>query len=611
MRRSLLVIPVALILGGAGVLGGAGLAVPAAEERTELGEGLVYKAAAAMARHGILLRISGLSTNGLSFHATALELVSRMGAARLRSVDAHMGMVPTWSGFKPAVGVHALRAAVVPHSGAAAHASSAGAGLHGYPIDLSLDIAQLIMARPFGSKAVRLGESSSRAFPAVALSTDVSSRPGELVAHVVTGRDNWRVLATVVKHGSEISGSITAPDVPMTFVRALGLAPKKLQIESGAAHAIIDFERDGDAVYVKMAGRADSICLEHHRLGEGRACGIAVSGAARMAMAGDDIYIDDAIAHLNGVDVRARGHVPRHRDGDFDFTLQVPAQPAQRVLAAIPKAWRTGLFGMELGGDFSATLQLHGRGEDLSIAPEFHFTNMRVLKAPASQDPRALAGAVAWTLTFPYGIPRTTYLGRGSGSFVPSVEVPSLLREAIRVSEDANFYGHDGFDRSEISNALTDLKDGGVARGASTLTQQLAKNLFFDGERNLSRKIEEAIITAALEASLSKNRMMEIYTNVVEWGDGVYGIGPASRHYFGKAPGDLTPREIIFLAGILPAPRRVDRDMKHGGTSAFAEKRVLRVTRMLCSIDKLPASECETDSGAVDTVLASAAQIAP
>ena len=593
------------------VLVAAGLTAPAADERIELAEGLVFKAAAALARHGILLRISGLSTNGLSFHADAVELVSREGAARMRAVDAHLGVVPTWSGFKPALGVRAQRAAVVPHVSAGTHAAGAEEGLHGYPIDLSLDIAQLVMARPFGLETGRIGERVSRALPIVALSADVSSRPGELLARVITGRDKWRVLATLAKHGAEISGSITAPDVPMTFVRALGLSPKKLQIESGIAHAMIDFERDGDAFYVKLAGRADSICLEHRHLGEGRACGISVSGAARIAMAGGDIYIDNAIGHLNGVDVRARGHVPRHKSGDFDFMLQVPAQPAQRVLAAIPKVWRTGLFGMELGGDFSATLQLQGRGDDLTIAPEFHFANVRVLKAPADQDPRALAGPVSWTLTFPYGIPRTTYLGRGGSSFVPAAEVPSLLREAIRVSEDANFYGHDGFDRSEISNALTDLKDGGLARGASTLTQQLAKNLFFDGERNLSRKIEEAIITAALEASLSKNRMMEIYTNVVEWGDGVYGIGPAARHYFGKAPGDLSDRQIVFLAGILPAPRRADRDMKHGGTSSFAEHRVLRVTRMLCSIDKLPASECDTDSGAVDTVLASAAQLAP
>ena len=92
-------------------------------------------------------------------------------------------------------------------------------------------------------------------------------------------------------------------------------------------------------------------------------------------------------------------------------------------------------------------------------------------------------------------------------------------------------------------------------RGASTISMQLAKNLFLSPERTLSRKLEEALITIALEQSLDKQRIMEIYLNIIEWGDGIYGIGPAARYYFGKSPARLSAVESAFLASIIARPR--------------------------------------------------------
>src|SRR5437868_3257495 len=130
------------------------------------------------------------------------------------------------------------------------------------------------------------------------------------------------------------------------------------------------------------------------------------------------------------------------------------------------------------------------------------------------------------------------------------------LRNAVLVAEDGAFFQHSGYDLNELKEAAKkDWNEGRFARGASTITQQLAKNLYLSTSKNPLRKINEFLIAQQLEKSLSKQRIFEIYLNVIEWGDGVYGIGPAAQTYFGKSPGALQPEEAAVLAGMIPSPR--------------------------------------------------------
>jgi monofunctional glycosyltransferase len=132
---------------------------------------------------------------------------------------------------------------------------------------------------------------------------------------------------------------------------------------------------------------------------------------------------------------------------------------------------------------------------------------------------------------------------------------PSLKR-AVIVSEDAAFWGHDGLDVAELRVALEDSIRRGVApRGASTITQQLAKNLYLSPSYSPHRKLVELMIARRLEAELSKARIFELYLNVIEWGDGVWGAEAASRRYFGKSAGDLSLEEAALLAGAIINPR--------------------------------------------------------
>jgi monofunctional biosynthetic peptidoglycan transglycosylase len=128
-------------------------------------------------------------------------------------------------------------------------------------------------------------------------------------------------------------------------------------------------------------------------------------------------------------------------------------------------------------------------------------------------------------------------------------------KRAVVVAEDIEFFSHAGFSTSEIKAAIEEaLQEGGDLRGASTITQQLAKNLWLSPSRNPLRKFKEAILTGQLEESLDKHRILEIYLNVVEFGTGIYGIGAAAHHYFGKPAALLSEYEAAMLAASLPRP---------------------------------------------------------
>jgi len=140
-------------------------------------------------------------------------------------------------------------------------------------------------------------------------------------------------------------------------------------------------------------------------------------------------------------------------------------------------------------------------------------------------------------------------------AWVPYAAIAPSLKRAVLVAEDINFFSHHGFDVGEMRNAVNKaLEDGEAPRGASTITQQLAKNLWLSPSRNPLRKLEEAILTWRLERTLAKRRILELYLNVVEFGPGVYGAEAASRRYFGKSAAELRDDEAAQLAASLPSP---------------------------------------------------------
>lgn len=137
---------------------------------------------------------------------------------------------------------------------------------------------------------------------------------------------------------------------------------------------------------------------------------------------------------------------------------------------------------------------------------------------------------------------------------------------AVIVSEDGTFWSHEGFDWFEFRESLErNVKEGRAARGASTITQQLVKNLYLSPSKNPLRKLKEWVLTWYMEQKLGKSRILELYLNVIEWGNGIYGIESASQTYFGKSASMLTREEAARLAAVIPNPRRyrVDKETRY------------------------------------------------
>jgi monofunctional glycosyltransferase len=145
--------------------------------------------------------------------------------------------------------------------------------------------------------------------------------------------------------------------------------------------------------------------------------------------------------------------------------------------------------------------------------------------------------------------------------WMPYARISNNLKRAILSAEDDKFIDHDGFDWEGIQKAIEkNEKRGKVVAGGSTISQQLAKNLFLSGERSFARKGQEAIITVMMESTLDKERILEIYLNVIEWGDGVFGAEAAARYYYGVSAAQLSAPQAAKLAAMVPRPRFYDRN---------------------------------------------------
>lgn len=255
----------------------------------------------------------------------------------------------------------------------------------------------------------------------------------------------------------------------------------------------------------------------------------------------------------------------------FELTVRAEALEWAMLTAALPAGFAPPSGAPDLMGQLEGHLRVAGplrRRDEWRL--EGAVDARRLLSVGPKGKPE-LTRPFVYQARLPRGGTRPVVLGPDNPAFLPLGELPPLLVRAVLESEDGGFYGHNGFELAEIQDALA---EGGRLRGASTITQQLAKNLFLSRERTLSRKVREAFATLALEAAVGKRRILELYLNLAEWGDGVNGIGEAARHWFGKDPRQLSPKEAAFLATVIPNPVRYEFYRRRGGLTPAWEARV-------------------------------------
>lgn len=242
-------------------------------------------------------------------------------------------------------------------------------------------------------------------------------------------------------------------------------------------------------------------------------------------------------------------------------------------------------------GSLSGTISVGGRMHDpatLEVIQRIDFK--RPEKAPP--EVARLRGGFVHEVTTNSGAKRRIDVSPGSADYIAGDDVPPLFTRALLIAEDSAFFGHPGIDLTELPKAIAvNIARGGAVRGASTITQQLAKNLFLTREKSLHRKLRELSYAFLLESTLGKRRILEIYVNIIEWGPGLYGLRPAARHYFDKEPQALTPREIAFLVSMIPGPVKYQRSIQGGELRRGMEILVNNLLTKVRSVDAITEEE--------------------
>ncbi len=313
------------------------------------------------------------------------------------------------------------------------------------------------------------------------------------------------------------------------------------------------------------------------------------------------LSLESLSATLGELELAAWGKVRQRGEAlPYELTVAMGPLPCRDIPRSLPRGLTPLLEGLQLDGH--ATLRVRARGdlassEEAAIELDGKVDGFRVLR-DAGPDLSAFDGPFVHTAFGPEGEPIAVSVDPAVPGFTPYRRISPYLRRAVVSSEDAGFYRHQGLDFGQIEASLErNLKEGRFARGGSTLTQQVVKNLLLSREKTLSRKLQEAYLAYKLEQHLSKNRILEIYLNIIEWGPGVYGARAAAGYYFGKHPGDLSLPEALFLAAIISSPVRFARQARDGQVPEATFARMQRILARMQAMDFVSAAEVARAAG--------------
>ncbi len=406
--------------------------------------------------------------------------------------------------------------------------------------------------------------------------------PGSLVVR----RDSGRMLVELAPHarGQDAQSLTFSLSVPLTdaageivadvqggplFLSALGIREGDFGLidvtkTSLTTRSHVVLSADGKELRVDGQGRAQNLSFHSRGLSDDPVTGLDVAFKLRgqMMLDGSSVRIDESEVDVGAMRVSARGTYERspnegHRvRADFD----VPLTACQSMLDAAPKALVPRLVGMRLAGSFA--LKGHARFDTARVDRDYDVgwdlsNTCRITEAPADIDASRFRKPFRRSVIGPAGERVEVESGPGTSGWVPFGAISPFMQTAVLTTEDSGFHRHGGFDMEAIRNSIREnLRKGRFVRGASTLSMQLAKNLYLDRGKTVSRKLQEVVLTTYLEQELTKDQILELYLNVVEFGPMIYGIGPAARYYFNTSATDLSLGQALYISSILPNPKQ-------------------------------------------------------
>ncbi|MDH3726423.1 MAG: transglycosylase domain-containing protein [Myxococcales bacterium] len=361
-----------------------------------------------------------------------------------------------------------------------------------------------------------------------------------------------RAEGNVIARG--ISLALVAPFVPVVPL---------YNAEKGTVSAELDLRADSpDQVRIegKVALRNAALLSDRIAPEPIEKIGFDLGGEGVWFPAQRRLVIEQGHVRLGETAVLVNGELERAPEHyRVDLTANMPPTLCNDVVGAIPQDVFGGLRGFAWSGNWSAVARIALDSRDLEATElSIRVRNLcQFERIPRWVRVDRFKRPFRHRVIEPDETTFTMVTGPTTTNWVPLADVSPFLIEAVISHEDARFYDHGGFAPWAIRDALVrNLQEGRYVVGASTISMQLAKNLYLQRQKTLARKVQEVILTWWLENALNKDEILELYLNVIEYGPSIYGLKNAALHYFGRSASDLSPAESAFLACILPAPKR-------------------------------------------------------
>ena len=278
---------------------------------------------------------------------------------------------------------------------------------------------------------------------------------------------------------------------------------------------------------------------------------------------GDDFISIDSTSTMQLNKIKVKPYISYSTEKDTIYTLKVdiPKMKAQDFIVSLPDGLFIHFQGMEATGNFNYKLDFKfnkNKPNTLVFDSKLNKEDLKITKY-GEADLNKLNGEFVYRAIIQNVLQRPVLVGNANPNYTTLDQISPYLRKCVLTTEDPSFFSHRGFINEAFKQSiLKNIRTKKFSRGASTISMQLIKNVFLTREKTLSRKLEEILLVYILENNrvVSKERMLEVYFNIIEWGPNVYGIGEASHFYFQKSPSALNVDECLYLATIIPKPRK-------------------------------------------------------
>lgn len=282
----------------------------------------------------------------------------------------------------------------------------------------------------------------------------------------------------------------------------------------------------------------------------------------RFLLGANSIAIDSSsTAQFNQIKFRPYLSVDTEEDTIYRLKIAIPKMKAQSFISSLPDGLFTHFQGMQAEGNFDYKLDFlfnKNKPDQLIFDSNINKENLKITKY-GEANLNKLNSEFIYRAIIKDVLQRPILVGNANPNYTPMAAISTYLKKCVLTTEDPSFFSHHGFINEAFKQSIVkNIKTKKFSRGASTISMQLIKNVFLTREKTLSRKLEEILLVYLLENNriVSKERMLEVYFNIIEWGPNVYGIGEASQFYFQKTPSQLSFNECLYLARIIPSPKK-------------------------------------------------------